>query len=108
METHSVASQYILGKMDCNVSANPEGLQETQKWLKKMPNFGVGDLVLIVDWDVRQGQRPNGLIEEINPDKQGIVCRVAVRTANGVYQRDVQKVCLWEGNLLGQETVKQP
>ena len=32
-------------------------LQETQKWLKKMPNFNVGDLVLVVDKNVSRGQR---------------------------------------------------
>ena len=32
-------------------------LQETQKWLKKMPNFKVGDLVLVVDKNVSRGQR---------------------------------------------------
>lgn len=58
--------------------------------------------MLIVDEDVRRGQWPKGLIEEIYPDKQGVVRRVAIRTANGVYERDVRKVCLLEGNLLGQ------
>jgi hypothetical protein len=75
--------------------------------LEKKPNFSVGDLVLVVDADVQRGRWPKGLIEEVFPDTEGIVRRVTVRTANGVYQRDVRKICLLEGNLLGQETVEQ-
>ena len=80
-------------------------LQETQKWLEKKPNFSVGDLVLVVDADVQRGRWPKGLIEEVFPDTEGIVRRVTVRTARE--QRDVRKICLLEGNLLGQETVVQ-
>ena len=75
--------------------------------MEKKPNFSVGDLVLVVDADVQRGRWPKGLIEEVFPDTEGIVRRVTVRTANGVYQRDVRKICLLEGNLLGQETVVQ-
>ena len=83
------------------------GEHETQKWLEKKPNFSVGDLVLVVDADVQRGRWPKVLIEEVFPDTEGIVRRVTVRTANGVYQRDIRKICLLEGNLLGQETVVQ-
>jgi len=77
-------------------------LQATQKWLKRKPNFSVGDLVLVVDKDVQRGRWPTGLVEEVFPDTEGIVHRVTGRTANGTYQRDVRKICLLEGNLLGQ------
>ena len=75
-------------------------LQETQKWLKKMPNFGVGDLVLMVDKDVPRGQWPKALVEQVFPDSEGVVRRVTVRTSDGVYQRDVRKLCLLEERLL--------
>ena len=77
-------------------------LQTTQKWLERKPNFSVGDLVLVVDKDVQRGRWPKGLVEEVFPDTEGTVRRVTVRTANGTYQRDVRKICLLEGNLLGQ------
>ena len=77
-------------------------LQKTQKWLKKIRNFSVGDLVLMLDKDTQRGQWPKGLVEEVFPDTEGVVRRVAVRTANGVYQRDVRKLCLLEEKLLEQ------
>jgi hypothetical protein len=75
-------------------------LQETQKWLKRMPNFSVGDLVLMVDKDVSRGQWPKGLVEQVFPDTDGVVRRVMIRTADGVYQRDVRKLCLLEEKLM--------
>ena len=51
--------------------------QETEKWLK-MPNFGVGDLVLMVDKDVPRGQWPKALVEQLFPDSEGVVRRVTV------------------------------
>ncbi|CAB4021358.1 Hypothetical predicted protein, partial [Paramuricea clavata] len=54
-----------------------------------------------------RGRWAKVLLEEVFPDTEGIVRRVTVRTANGVYQRDVRKIWLLEGNLLGQETVVQ-
>ena len=53
-------------------------LQETQKWLKKMPKFSVcGDLVLMVVKDVPAGgQWPKALVEQVFPDSEGIVRRV--------------------------------
>ena len=84
-------------------------LQKTQKWLKKMRNFSVGDLVLMLDKDTQRGQWPKGLVEEVFPDTERVVRRVAVRTANGVYKRDVRKLCLLEEKLLEQtEDEKEP
>ena len=77
-------------------------LRKTQKWLKKMRNFSVGDLVLMLEKDTQRGQWAKGLVEEVFPDTEGVVRRVAVRTANGVHQRDVRKLCLLEEKLLEQ------
>ena len=41
-----------------------------------------------------------GLVEQVFPDKEGVVRRVIVRTADGIYQRDVRKLCLLEERLL--------
>ena len=60
--------------------------------MKKMPNFSVGD--------VPRGQWPKGLVEQVFPDTEGVVRRVLIRTADGVYRRDVRKLCLLEEKLM--------
>lgn len=77
-------------------------LQERQKWLNQKPNFRVGDLVLLADKNTPRGEWPKALVEETFPDADGVVRRVVVKTANGVYQRDVRKICLLEEELLKQ------
>ncbi|XP_028416431.1 uncharacterized protein LOC114540495 [Dendronephthya gigantea] len=71
-------------------------LQESQKWLKNKPNFQVGDLVLVTSKDTVHGKWPKGLVQEVYPDEEGVVRRVMVRTATGTYQRDIQKLCMLE------------
>ena len=65
-----------------------------------MPNFGVGDLGLMVDKDVPRSEWPKALVEQVFPDSEGVVRCVTVRTSDGVYQRDVRKLCLLEERLL--------
>lgn len=76
-------------------------LQERQKWLQPKPNFKVGDLVLLADKNLSRGQWPKGSVEQTYPDSEGMVRQVVVRTADGVYRRDVRKLCLLEEQLLG-------
>ena len=76
-------------------------LQERQKWLQPKPNFKVGDLVLLAEKNLSRGQWPKGLVEQTYPDSEGMVRQVVVRTADGVYRRDVRKLCLLEEQLLG-------
>ena len=75
-------------------------LQERQKWLRQQPNFQVGDLVLMADKNTPRGRWPKALVEQTFPDSEGIVRQVVVRTADGVYRRDVRKLCMLEENLL--------
>lgn len=75
-------------------------LQEHQRWLHRKPNFQAGDLVLVADRNTPRDQWPKALVKQIFPDSDGIVRRVIVRTAEGVYQRDVRKLCLLEEELL--------
>ena len=75
-------------------------LQERQKWLKKRPNFKVGDLVIMRDGRSPRGQWPKALVEETLPDSDGVVRQVLVRSANGVFHRDIRKPCLLEEELL--------
>ena len=67
-------------------------LQERQKWLHPKPNFKVEDLVLMVDKNTPHGQWPKALVEQVFPDSEGMVRQVVVRTADGVYRRDVRKL----------------
>ena len=75
-------------------------LQERQKRLQPKPNFKVGDLVLLADRNLPRGQWPKALIEQTFPDSEGMVRQVVIRTASGVYHRDVRKLCLLEDQLL--------
>ena len=71
-------------------------LQNRQKWLKTGRNFTVGDFVLIVDDNVKRGHRRKGIISEVYSDKDGLVRRVLVNTANSSMLRNVGKLCLIE------------
>ena len=84
-------------------------LQERQKWLRQHPNFRVGDLVLIAGKNTPRGQWPKALVEQVLPNSEGFVRRVVVRTADGVYHRDVRKLSLLGEKLLSciGEQVKQ-
>ena len=75
-------------------------LHERQKWLRPRPNFQVGDLVLMADKNIPRGQWPKALVEQVFPDSEGIVRQVVVRTADGVYRRDIRKLCMLEEQLL--------
>ena len=75
-------------------------LQERQKWLRPQPNFEIGDLVLMADRNTPRGQWLKALVEQTFPDSEGLVRQVVIRTADGVYRRDVRKLCLLEEKLL--------
>ena len=75
-------------------------LQERQKWLKRRRNFKVGDLVIMKDTNIPRGQWPKALVQETLPDSDGVVRQVLVRSATGVFRRDVRKLCLLEEDLL--------
>ena len=79
-------------------------LQERQKWLSPRRNLKSGDLVLIVDENASRGQWHKGIVEETMPDRFGIVRRVTVRTATSRLHRDVRKLCLLEGEFVGQDS----
>ena len=57
--------------------------------------------MLFADKNLPRGQWPKGLVEQTFPDSEGMVRQVVVRTADGVYRRDVRKLCLLEEQLLG-------
>ena len=54
----------------------------------------------MADKNTPRGQWPKALVEQVFPDSEGIVRQVVVRTADGIYRRDVRKLCLLEEQLL--------
>ena len=71
-------------------------LQLRQKWLKPEGNLAVGDLVLLVDSNLKRGHLPKGIVERVLRDAFNVVRTVKVRTATGSFVRDIRKVCLLE------------
>ena len=72
-------------------------LQSRSKWLYPKPNFKVGDLVLLMSENsIPRGKWPKAIVEEVFPDRHGLVRRVKVRTVTGTYERDVRKLCRLE------------
>lgn len=74
-------------------------LQLRQKWTVPHRNFKVGNLVLVVDDRVKRGEWPKGVVQEVYPDKHGMVRQLLVKTATTTLRRDVRKLCLLEGQL---------
>ena len=71
-------------------------LQLRQKWLKPERNLAAGDLVLLVDSNLKRGHWQKGIVEKVLPDAFNVVRAVKVRTATGSFVRDIRKVCLLE------------
>ena len=57
-------------------------LQPRQKWFAISPNLKPGDFVLVMNDQTKRGAWPKAVIEEVFPDKAGLVRRVKVRTAD--------------------------
>ena len=71
-------------------------LQKRQKWLYPKRNFEIGDMVLIRSEDSPRSVWPKAVVEQVYPDKDGLVRRVKVRTATSTFHRDIRKLCLLE------------
>ena len=75
-------------------------LQERQKWLKQKRNFRVGDLVIMKGANRPRGQWPKAFVQETFWDSNSVVRQVLVKGADGVFRRDIRKLCLLEEDLL--------
>ena len=71
-------------------------LQQRWKWLKPVRNLCVGDIVLIVNYDAPRGHWSKAIVEEVYPDRDGLVRRARLCTASTTLLRDVRKICLLE------------
>ena len=83
-------------------------LQPRKQWWGTSTNLQVGDLVLINDNSTKRGYWPKAVVEECYPDKDGLVRRVRVRTADAVLMRDVRKLSLLEGHVDSKQTNTVP
>lgn len=61
-------------------------MQERQKWNKTRKNFVVGDVVLVVDSTAPRGSWILGRIEEVMPDRNGLVRTVKVKTQTNILE----------------------
>ena len=75
-------------------------LQIREKWVDKKRNFGVGDIVIIKDDDVRRNQWLLARVVEVVADSDGMVRSVKVRTSakdnttGSVLNRPITKLVL--------------
>ena len=76
-------------------------LQIRKKWFGTNSNVKPGDLVLVMDESTKRGQWPKDLVQDVMPDRNGLVRRVRLRTADAqTLIRDIRKICLLEGSLV--------
>jgi hypothetical protein len=75
-------------------------LQRRQKWLQKVPNIKVGNLVLILDENLPRGLWPLGLVVETFMGRDGLVRSVRIRTKSNTLVRPITKIVLLEGSLV--------
>ena len=62
-------------------------------------NLEPGDLVLVGDDNMKSGKWPEAIVEDCYPDRNGLVRRVRIRTANAVVVRDIYKLHLLEEHI---------
>ena len=71
-------------------------LLSRQKWQSETDNLQLGAVVLIVDENTPRGLWPLARVVKVYPSTDGRVRSADVKTANGVYRRPVNKLCLLE------------
>ena len=71
-------------------------LQVRHKWHNVRNNVKEGDVVLVLDEDAAKQQWALGRIVSVRHSADGLVRSVTVRTARGVYERPIVKLCLLE------------
>ena len=69
-------------------------LQERSKWQHPKQNLAEGDIVILKEEPVPRNVWPLGLVVQREPDKQGLVRSVVVRTHGANFRRPVQKLVL--------------
>jgi len=72
-------------------------LQPRSKWHGSSPSLKPGEVVLIKDENTKRSCWPKGVVESVVPGPDGLVRRARIRTARGLLDRDIRKLCLLEG-----------
>lgn len=67
-------------------------LQGRQKWLREVPNFKKGDLVLMQDDLLPRGKWPLGIIQEVHHGRDGLVRSVRLSARGSSYVRPITKI----------------
>lgn len=67
-------------------------LQQRPKWQQLRTNLKVGELVLVQDDRLGQHKWPLGRVVETHPGDDGNVRVVTIRTAQGIYKRNITKL----------------
>ncbi|XP_063979046.1 uncharacterized protein LOC135163507 [Diachasmimorpha longicaudata] len=68
-------------------------MQVRQKWHKSTTQLRVGSVVLLIEDAVACSRWPLGVILEVFPGSDGIARVASVRTTNGVYKRNITRLC---------------
>ena len=69
-------------------------LQTRQKWHESTEDLKVGSVVILMEDNQGCGRWPLGVIIGVHPGSDNIVRVVDVRTTNGVYKRNLTRLCL--------------
>lgn len=67
-------------------------LQKRNKWLRKNPNFQVGDLVLITDENLSRGKWPLARVTKVNTGRDGLVRSAHLKSRRGLLVRPITKL----------------
>ena len=69
-------------------------LQSRQKWLFPRRNLAVGNVALVTGENIPRNCWPLGRIQEVFPDKKGLVRKVKVKVKSAVLERPIDKLVL--------------
>lgn len=67
-------------------------LQQRPKWCASKPNLKIGELVLVQDDRCPSSRWPLGRIIDTHPGADGCIRVVTVRTAYGIYKRNITRI----------------
>ncbi|XP_033209399.1 uncharacterized protein LOC117168112 [Belonocnema kinseyi] len=69
-------------------------LQTRQKWQKSASEMKVGSVVILMENNLGYTRWPLGVILEVFPGSEDIDRVASVKTASGVYKRNITRLCL--------------
>ena len=67
---------------------------QRSRWRTKGRQIKVGDVVLLVDFNVPRRKWELALVKEVYPGTDGVVRNVLVKTKDSELRRSVQKCCV--------------